>query len=211
MMTMAVTTLNSQVEKTLRTATLWNSKGERTPTMATSRHIELELLPVHLWEEAYLTLCCTMVQRVRTAAGVLPGNFLKVQSQDLSSFLYASKRYSSRSDHRLYLLVLERPYSPSLEHSLLSLLDSESLSLKPPSSSLIDGLLLRNTRVPVLITLPSLGRVRVASIWSRPASAIVDRVALPNEGRDDIYRLKPLKRYECCLMGLIVKSSIFPT
>ena len=38
-----------------------------------------------------MTLRCTMVQRVRTAARVLPGNFLKIQSQDLSSFLYTQQ------------------------------------------------------------------------------------------------------------------------
>lgn len=68
---------------------------------------ELELPPVHLWEEAHLTLRCTMVQRVRTAAGVLPGNLPKIQSQDLSSFLYASKRCSSTGSHGIFILVLE--------------------------------------------------------------------------------------------------------
>jgi hypothetical protein len=152
-----------------------------------------------------------MFQRVRIAGRVLPGNLRKIHPQDLSSFLYASKRCSSRFDHRLCLLVLEQPCSPSLEHSSSSLLDPESLSLKLPSSLLIDGLLLRDARAPASTALPSLGRVRVASTWSRPASAVVDRVAPPYEGRDAICRLKPLKRYECCSMGLMVKSSIFPT
>jgi hypothetical protein len=53
----------------------------------TSRHKEIELLPVHLREEAYLTLACTTVQRVRTAAGVLVGNLRKIHLQDLPSFL----------------------------------------------------------------------------------------------------------------------------
>jgi hypothetical protein len=151
-----------------------------------------------------------MFQRIRITGRVLPGNLRKIHPQDLSSFLYASKRYSSRSDHRLYLLVLERPCSPSLEHSSSSLLDSESLLLKPPSLLLINGLFLCDARAPALTALPSLGRVYIASIWLRPASAVVDRVALPNEGRDNTCRLKPLKRYKYYSMGLIVKSSIFP-
>jgi len=60
-----------------------------------------------------------MFQRVRTAAGVLPGNLPKIQSQDLSAFLYASKRCSSMSDHQLCLLVLEHPSSSLLDSELL--------------------------------------------------------------------------------------------
>jgi hypothetical protein len=158
-----------------------------------------------------LTLRCTMVQRVRTAAGVLPGNFLKIQSQDLSSFLYTSKRCSSMSSHRLCLLVLERPCSSSLEHSSLPLLDSESQLFRPPSSLLLDGSLLRDARAPALTALPSWGRVRLALTWPRPASAVVGRAALSNEGRNDACQLKPVKRYEYCATGLIVKSLIIPT
>ena len=47
-----------------------------------------------------------MFQCVRIAGRVLPGNLLKIHSQDLPSFLYASKRCSSSPDHRLCLLVL---------------------------------------------------------------------------------------------------------
>jgi hypothetical protein len=78
-----------------------------------------------------------MFQRVRIAGRVLPGNLPKIHSQDLPSFLYASKRCSSRSDHRLCLLVLERPCS--VKHPSSSLRDSGSLSLNPPSSSLLDA------------------------------------------------------------------------
>jgi hypothetical protein len=47
----------------------WPIEGRgRSRALKTSRHIEFKLLSVYLWEEAYLTLCCTMVQRVRTAA-----------------------------------------------------------------------------------------------------------------------------------------------
>jgi hypothetical protein len=152
-----------------------------------------------------------MVQRVHTAAGVLPGNFLKIHFQGLPSFFHASKRCSSRTPHGIFILVLERPSPPSLEHPSSSLLRSGSLSLKPPSSSPLDGSLPRDVRAPVSTALPSLGRVRVASTWSRSASVVVDRVVLLNEGRDDTCRLKPLKRYKCCLIGLIVKSSIVPT
>ena len=100
----------------------------------------LSCFPVHLLEEAYSPLGRTMFERVRTAGRVLPGNLPKIHFQDLPS-LYASKRCSSRSDHRLCLLVRERPCSSSLRHPSSPLLGSESLSLKPPSSSLLDGLL----------------------------------------------------------------------
>lgn len=133
-------------------------------------------------QEVYSTLGRIMFQRVRTAGRVLPGNLPKIHSQDLPSFLYASKRCSSRSDHRLCLLVVERPCSASLKHPSSSLLDSGSLSLKPPSSLLFENSLLRDARAPASTTLPSWGRVRVASTWLRPASAAVDRVAPPNEG-----------------------------
>jgi hypothetical protein len=56
---------------------------------------------VRLREEIYSTLGRTMFQRVRIAGRVLPGSLLKIQHQDLPSFLYASKRCSTRSDHRL--------------------------------------------------------------------------------------------------------------
>lgn len=81
-----------------------------------------------------------MFQRVRTAGRLLPGNLPKIHSQDLPSLLYASKPCSSRFDHRLCLLVCERLCSSSLEHPSPSLLGSGLLSLKPPSSSLLDGL-----------------------------------------------------------------------
>jgi hypothetical protein len=73
----------------------------------------------------YSSLGRIMFQRVRTAAEVLPRNFLKIHSQHLPSFLYTSKRCSSRSDHRLCLLVLKRPCSPSLEHPSSSLPDPD--------------------------------------------------------------------------------------
>jgi hypothetical protein len=81
--------------------------------------------------ELILTLRCTMVQRVRTAAGVLPGNFLKIQSQGLPSVLYTSKRCSSIGSLGGYLLLHERPcFSASLEYPSSSLLRSGLLSLK---------------------------------------------------------------------------------
>jgi hypothetical protein len=160
---------------------------------------------------AYSPLGRIIFQRVRIIGRVLPGNLRKIHSQDLSSFLYASKRCSSRSNHRLCLLVLERPCSPSLEHSSSSLLDSESQSLRPPSLLLLDGSLLRDARAPALTALPSWGWVRLALTWPRPASAVVGRAAPLNEGRDDACQLKLVKRYECYATGLIVKSLIFPT
>jgi hypothetical protein len=151
-----------------------------------------------------------MFQRVRIAGPVLPENLPKIQSQDLPSFLYAIKRCSSRSDHRLCLLVLECPCSTSLKHPSSSLLDSGSLSLKPPSSSLLGGSLLHDARALVSTSLPFWGRVHVTSTWLQSAFA-VDRVALPNESWDEVYWLKPVKRNEWCSISLIVKSSIFPT
>jgi hypothetical protein len=113
--------------------------------------------------EAYSPLVRTMFQRVRIAGRVLPGNLRKIQSQGLPSFLYASKRCSSRPDHRLCLLVLEWLWSSSLEHSSSSaLLRSGSLSLKP---SLLDGSLLRDTRALASTALPSWVRVCVALTW----------------------------------------------
>jgi hypothetical protein len=43
-----------------------------------------------MWEEAYLTLRCTMVQRVHTGALVLLGNLPKIHSRDLFSCMTAS-------------------------------------------------------------------------------------------------------------------------
>jgi hypothetical protein len=137
---------------------------------------------------------------------------LKIQSQGLPSFLYASKRCLSRGFHGTFILVSEWPSSSSLEHPSSSLPRSGSLSLKHLSSfSLLDGSLLRYVKTSASTALPSWGRVRVALTWSWPASTVVDRLAPPNEGRDDVYQLKPLKRYECCSIGLMVKSLIFPT
>jgi site-specific DNA-cytosine methylase len=42
---------------------------------------------LHLWEEAYLTLHCTMVQRMRAAARVLLENLPKIHSEDFALFL----------------------------------------------------------------------------------------------------------------------------
>ena len=85
---------------------------------------------------------------MRTAGQVLPGSLPKIHSQDLPSFLYASKRCSSKSDHRLCLLVLERPCSASLE-SPLSLLKSGSPSLESSSSSPLDGSTSACTEAPM--------------------------------------------------------------
>ena len=148
-----------------------------------------------------------MFKRVRTTAGVLPGNFLKIHFQGLPSFFHASKHCSSRASHGIFTLVPERPSPPSLEHPSSSLLRSGSLSLKPPSSSLLDGSLPRDIRALALTALPSLGRVRVALAWSGPASAVVNRVTSPNEGRDEVCRLKPVKRNECCSAGLMARQS----
>jgi hypothetical protein len=75
----------------------------------------VELLIVHLQRKGCSTLGQTMFQRVRIAGQVLPGYLPKIPSQDLPSFLYANKCCSSRSNHRLCLLVRERPCSSSLK------------------------------------------------------------------------------------------------
>jgi hypothetical protein len=56
---------------------------------------------VHLREEAYSALACTMFKRVRVAAGVLPGNLRNIYSQDLPSFFHARKRCSSGASSSL--------------------------------------------------------------------------------------------------------------
>jgi hypothetical protein len=172
---------------------------------------QLELPPVHLRGEAYSPLGRSIFQRVRIAGRVLPGNLPKIHSQDLSSFLYASKRCSSRSDHRLCLLMRERPGSSSLEYPSSSLLRSRSLSLNPPSSSRLDSLLLCEITALASTALPGWGRIRVASLWVGLASAAADAVIPLDGSRDGVCPLKPVKRKECCCSGLIVKSSIFPT
>jgi hypothetical protein len=111
---------------------------------------------------------------------------------------------------RLCVLVLERSCSSSLKHPSSSLLDSGSPSPKPLSLSLLEDSLLLVARAVASTALPSWGWVRVASTCLRPTSAAVDRVIPPNEGRDDVCRLKQVTRNECCSIGLIVKSSIFP-
>lgn len=89
-----------------------------------------------------------LIEGMRIVAGVLSENFLKIQFQDFSSFLYDSKRCSPKSSHRLCLLVLE--------YQSTSLLESGSRSLNSPSSSLLDGLLIfRDARAPVSTALPS--------------------------------------------------------
>jgi hypothetical protein len=162
-------------------------------------------------EEAYSSLGRIMFQRVRVRTAVLPGNLPKIHTQDLPSFLDASKRCSSKSGHRLCLLVLEQFCSASLEHPSSSLLTSGSLSLKSFSSlSLLAGSLPCDARASACTALPFWGRVYVASTWLRPAPAVVDIFVPLDESRDGVCRLEPVKRNECC-NSLVVKSSIFPT
>jgi hypothetical protein len=76
---------------------------------------------------------------------------------------------------------------------------------------LLEGSHLRDARALALTALPYWGPVRVGSTWSQPASAVVDRAVPLDESRDEACQLKPLKRYEYCSIGLMVKSLIFPT
>jgi len=159
-----------------------------------TRHTVVKLLLVHL-QEAYSSLGRSMFQRVRTAGGVLFENCWKIQLQRLSSFLYASKRCSSMGSHGIFFLVLERPCSSLLEHPSSSLLESGSLSLKPPSRSLLEGSLPRGATAPAASTaLLYQSWDRVASLWTRFASATVNTVVPLDGSRDDVCRLKPVKR-----------------
>jgi hypothetical protein len=111
----------------------------------------------------WLSTCASGQDHVPAHAScgrVLPRNLPKIHSQNLPSFLYASKRCSSRSDHRLCLLVLECSCLSLLEHLPSSLLRSGWLSLKPPSSSLLDGLLPCDTRATASTALPCWGWIQ---------------------------------------------------
>lgn len=76
----------------------------------------------------------------------LPVNLPKFHSQDLPSFAYATKRYSSSSDHQLFFLVREHLSSLSLKHPWLSLLGSRPLSLELSFLIQLDGWLLGEAR-----------------------------------------------------------------
>jgi hypothetical protein len=106
--------------------------------------------------------------------------------------------------------MLEYLSSTLLKHLSLLLLDLESLSLKPPSSSLLNGLLLHNARALASMALLFWGQVCITLMWLQLTTA-VDRVTLLNKGWDKVYQLKPVERKEWYSIDLIVKLSIFPT
>jgi hypothetical protein len=139
-------------------------------------------------EEVYSTLGLIVFHRVRIAGRVLPGNLRKIHSQDLPSFLYASKGCSSRPSHLRFFPVLERWGRSSLEDPSSLLLESGSLLLNPLSSLLLDR------------WLPAMQEP-----WYERIGLAIDK------DRDGAYRLRPVKRNECCCSGLVVKSSICPT
>jgi len=127
-------------------------------------HREIELLLIHLREEAFLPLFLIMLGRWRKAGKVLlPLNLQKIYFQDLPSFLYASKRYSSIRSYWLFTPVL-KPYSSSLKHPLSSLLRLRSLLLKLLLLSLLDSLLLCDAKALAYVALPCLSRVHVPSL-----------------------------------------------
>jgi hypothetical protein len=100
--------------------------------------------------------------RWRNAGRVLlPLNLRKIHFQDLPSFLHASKRCSSIGSHGIFTPVL-KPCFSSLKHRSSSPLGSGSLSLKSPSSSLLDGSLPCDARAWACVAY--LGLVRVASL-----------------------------------------------
>jgi hypothetical protein len=96
-----------------------------------------------------------MVQRVRTAAGVLPK---KIHSQ--FSCIPAS---ASRADHRFCLFVLEQLCSASQE-SPLSLLKSGSPSLESSSSLLLNSSTFSDTEAPT-----SMKQSASSPVQERPA------------------------------------------
>jgi hypothetical protein len=152
-----------------------------------------------------------MFHHVRIAGRVLLGNLSKIYSQDLPSFLVCQQALLIQRFPFMFILVLERPGSSSLEYPLSSLLELQSLSLNPLSSSRLDGLLLCDLTALDSTTLPGWGRIRVASLWLGIVSAVADAVIPSDEGRDGECRLKPDKRNKFCCSGLMVKSSICPT
>jgi hypothetical protein len=164
--------------------------------LGTSRHTEVELLPVHLREEAYSPLRFTMLKRWRTAGRVLPGTCRR------------SSPKTCPGSYGIFTPVLKLWLS-LLERQSLILLRSRSLSLKAPSSSLLDGSLPCDARALACLALACWGWVRIASLRIRPAFAAVGTAVLPEESQDRVCRLKPLTRNECCSIGLMVKSSIF--
>jgi hypothetical protein len=101
---------------------------------------------------------------------------LKIHSQDLPSFMYASKRCSSMSSHEIFFLVLERFCSSSLEQPSSSLLRSGSLWLKPPLSSLLASPLPRCVIVLVSTALSYWSIVEDGSSRIGSAFAAVDRI-----------------------------------
>jgi hypothetical protein len=113
----------------------------------------------------------------------------------LPSFFYASKRCSSIRSHWSFTPVL-KPCLSLLEYSSSSLLRLGSLSLKPPSLSLLSGSLLCDARAWECVALTCLGLVCVASLWLRPASTVVDIAVSLDERRDGVCRLKLVTRNE---------------
>ena len=95
-------------------------------------------------EEAYLTLRCTMVQRVRTAAGVLAGNFLKIHFCPLSCMPASAL---VQSDHRLCLLVL-RTALLGLARTSVIVAARLGIALESSSSPLLDGSPFSDTAAP---------------------------------------------------------------
>jgi hypothetical protein len=148
--------------------------------------------PIYLCEKAYSPLACTMFKRVRTAGWLLLGNCRKIHFHNLPSFLYASKRCSSTGSHGIFILMLE-PCFFLLEHTSSSLLRSGSLSLKPLSSSLLDGSLSSDSRAPAPTALLCWSVVEGALSKTQFASTVGDKI-VPLESGDEVCRLKPVKK-----------------
>jgi len=170
----------------------------------TSRHGELELLPVHLQGTLIASGPEPCSSVYVSPARVLPGNLQKIHSQDLPAFSYASKRRSSRSDHRLCLLALERLCSAALESSSSSLLRSGSLLLESLSSSLLDSSDPGDAVAPASTALPCQCRTLAALPWVRPVFGGIPLVLTLGESREDASRLKSIKWTISCDSHLTV-------
>lgn len=172
----------------------------------TSRHEELELLPVHLQGNPIASGPEPCSSVYVSQARVLPGNLQKIHSQDLPAFSYASKRRSSRSDHRLCLLALERLCSAALESSSSPLLGSGSgsLLLGSLSSSLLNKSDPSDAVASAFTALPCQCRTLAALSWIRPVFGGIPLVLTVGESREDASRLKSINWTISCGSHLTV-------
>ena len=137
-----------------------------------------------LLDTSYSLRCWIIVQRVRIAGSVLVGNFLKIHFQGFPSSLYTRKRCSSISSHGIFLLVLIRSCSSSLQHPSSPLLGSGLLSLRRSSLLIAPELSPDVSSRPALPCRSRVCALSLSRVWS---SACGVRVFLPlGETRDEV-------------------------